>query len=117
MVKSCLYLFYLEVLDVHITFITFGQSASNFWIAQTFPQIDLRMMDSQCVSAADSTSEFWFFQGFLVFVAFWRGFPQSMIGDRNGATKKLCDKDFTEGSGKLSGPISLKTLVVLGNDR
>ena len=38
------------------------------------------------------------------------------IGDRKGATKKLCDKDFAERSGELSGAIRLKTLVLLGND-
>ena len=33
-----------------------------------------------------------------------------------GTTKKLCDKDFAEHSGELSGAICLKTLVLLGND-
>ena len=41
---------------------------------------------------------------------------QSMFGDRKGATKKLCDKDFAERLGELSGAICLKTLVALGND-
>ena len=31
------------------------------------------------------------------------------IGDRQGTTKKLCDKDFAERSGELSGAIRLKT--------
>ena len=39
------------------------------------------------------------------------------MGDRQGTTKKLCDKDFAERSGKLSGAICLKTLVLLRNDR
>ena len=38
------------------------------------------------------------------------------IGDRKGTTKKLCDKDFAERSGELSGAICLKTLTLLGND-
>ena len=38
-------------------------------------------------------------------------------GDRKGTTKKLCDKDFAERSGELSGAIHLKTLVLLGNER
>ena len=38
-------------------------------------------------------------------------------GDRKGTTKKLCDKDFAERSGELSGAICLKTLVLLRNDR
>ena len=40
------------------------------------------------------------------------------IGDRKGTTKKLCDQDFAERSGELSGAICLKTLVywvVTGN--
>ena len=36
------------------------------------------------------------------------GFPEK------GTTKKLCDKDFAERSGELSGAICLKTLVLLG---
>ena len=36
--------------------------------------------------------------------------------DRKGTTKKLCDKDFTERSGELSGAICLKTLVLLCNE-
>ena len=39
------------------------------------------------------------------------------FGDGKGTTKKLCDKDFAERSGELSGAICLKTLVLLGNDR
>ena len=39
------------------------------------------------------------------------------IGDRKGTTKKLCDEDFAERSGELSGAICLKALVLLGNDR
>ena len=35
------------------------------------------------------------------------------FGDRKGATKKLCDKDFAERSGELSGAICLQTLVTL----
>ena len=42
--------------------------------------------------------------------------PFARIGDRKGTTKKLCDKDFPERSGELSGAICLKTLVLLGND-
>ena len=38
------------------------------------------------------------------------------FGDRKGTTKKLCDKDFAERSGELSGAICLKTLVLLGKD-
>ena len=41
----------------------------------------------------------------------------SQVGDGEGTTKKLCDKDFAERSGELSGAIRLKTLVLLGNDR
>ena len=37
-----------------------------------------------------------------------------VIGDRKGATKKLCDKDFAERSGELSGAICLKTLLLSG---
>ena len=32
-----------------------------------------------------------------------------LLGDRKGTTKKLCDKDFAERSGELSGAICLKT--------
>ena len=32
-------------------------------------------------------------------------------GDREGTTKKLCDRDFAECSGELSGAICLRTLV------
>ena len=39
----------------------------------------------------------------------------SLIRDRRVTTKKLCDKDFAKLSGKLSGAICLKTLVLLGN--
>ena len=39
-----------------------------------------------------------------------------LIGDRRGTTKKLCDKDFAERSGELSGAICLKPLVLLRND-
>ena len=42
---------------------------------------------------------------------------EGKVGDIKGTTKKLCDKDFAERSGELSGVISLKTLVLLGNDR
>ena len=38
------------------------------------------------------------------------------LGHRKGTTKKLCDKDFAERSGELSGAICLRTLVLLGND-
>ena len=41
---------------------------------------------------------------------------RSLIGDREGTTKKLCDKDFAERSGELSGAICLKALFLLGND-
>ena len=37
------------------------------------------------------------------------------VGDRQGTTKKLCDKDFAERSGELSGSICLKTLSLSGN--
>ena len=37
------------------------------------------------------------------------------VGDREGTTKKLCDNDFAERSGELSGAICLETLVLLGN--
>ena len=40
-----------------------------------------------------------------------------LFGDRKGTTKKLCDKDFAERSGELSGAMGLKTLVLQGNDR
>ena len=39
-----------------------------------------------------------------------------LFGDREGTTKKLCDKDSAERSGELSGAIRLKTLVLLDND-
>ena len=39
------------------------------------------------------------------------------LGDRKGTTKKLCDKDFVEHSGELSGVICLKALVLLDNDQ
>ena len=39
------------------------------------------------------------------------------IRDRRGTPKNLCDKDFAELSGELSGAIRLKPLVLLGNDR
>ena len=34
------------------------------------------------------------------------------LGDRKDTTEKLCDKDFAERSGELSGVICLKTLVL-----
>ena len=40
----------------------------------------------------------------------------AIVGDRKGTTKKLCDEDFAERSGELSGAICLKTLVLLGDD-
>ena len=40
-----------------------------------------------------------------------------VFGDRSGTTKKLCDRDFAERSGELSGAICLKTLVPLGTMR
>ena len=40
----------------------------------------------------------------------------TLFGDTEGATKKLCNKDFAERSGELSGAICLKTLVLLSND-
>ena len=40
-----------------------------------------------------------------------------MMGTEKVPQKKLCDKDFAERSGELSGAICLKTLVLLGNDR
>ena len=43
--------------------------------------------------------------------------PLQLFGDRESATKKLCDKDFAERSGELSGAICLQTLVLLSNDR
>ena len=39
------------------------------------------------------------------------------FGDSKGTTKKLCDKNFAERSGELSGVICLKTLLLLGDDR
>ena len=39
------------------------------------------------------------------------------IGDRKGTTKKVRDKDFAERSGELSSAMSLKTLVLLGNEK
>ena len=42
----------------------------------------------------------------------------TLVGDRKGTTKKLCDKDFAERSGELSGAICLNTLfyyVMTGN--
>ena len=44
-------------------------------------------------------------------------FETPPFGDRKGATKKLCDKDFAKRSGELSGAICLKTLVLLGDGR
>ena len=38
------------------------------------------------------------------------------IRDRKGTTKKLCEKDFAERSGELSGANWLQTLVLLGSD-
>ena len=35
--------------------------------------------------------------------------PTQHLRDRKGTTKKLCDKDFAERSGELSGAICLKT--------
>ena len=35
-------------------------------------------------------------------------------GPKKGTPKNFCDKDFAELSGELSGPICLKTLVLLG---
>ena len=46
-------------------------------------------------------------------VALW---VRQSFGDRKGITKKLCDKDFAERSGELSGAICLKTLALVGND-
>ena len=40
----------------------------------------------------------------------------SNLGGQKGTTKKLCDKDFAELSGELSGAICLQALVLLGND-
>ena len=40
-----------------------------------------------------------------------------VIGDKNGTTKKLCDKDFAERAGELSGAICLKALALLGNSQ
>ena len=37
------------------------------------------------------------------------------VRDRKGTPKNLCDKDFAELSGDISGAISLKTLVLLGS--
>ena len=36
----------------------------------------------------------------------------SIIGDRKGTAKKLCDKDFAECSSELSGGICLKTFAM-----
>ena len=43
-------------------------------------------------------------------------FSEANWGQKS-TTKKLCDKDFTERSGELSGAICLKTLVLLEHDR
>ena len=40
---------------------------------------------------------------------------KTYIRDRKGTPKNLCDKDFAELSGELSGTICLKTLVLLGS--
>ena len=43
----------------------------------------------------------------------WRNeadkFAEKGVGDRKGTTKKLCDKDFAERSGELSGVRSAST--------
>ena len=39
----------------------------------------------------------------------------TIVRDREGTPKNLCDKDFAELSGELSGPNCLKTLVLLGS--
>ena len=44
-----------------------------------------------------------------------RDFGALSLGTQKGTTKKLCDQDFAERSGELSGAICLKTLVLLGN--
>ena len=51
--------------------------------------------------------------GYLVF--FWggRGLIYFYVKYRQGTPKNLCDKDFAELSGELSGAIGLKTLVLL----
>ena len=41
-------------------------------------------------------------------------FRSWLVRDRKGNPKNLCDKDFAELSGELSGAICLKTLVLLG---
>ena len=40
----------------------------------------------------------------------------TILGDRKGTTKKLCDKDVAERLGELSRVICLETFVSLGND-
>ena len=50
-------------------------------------------------------------QGWFLPLSHVQALPQ--FGDRKGTAKKLCDKDFAERSGELSGAICLKTLVLL----
>ena len=38
-----------------------------------------------------------------------------IIRDRTGTPKNLCNKDFADFSGELSGAICLRTLVLLGS--
>ena len=50
----------------------------------------------------------------------WGLFPRASLGKpklrfRKGTPKNLCDKEFAELSGELSGAISIKTLVSLGS--
>ena len=46
-------------------------------------------------------------------VFFSPGEVSILVGDRKGTAKKLCDKDFAERSGELSGAICLKILLSL----
>ena len=49
------------------------------------------------------------------FPALWFPCRSAKIRDRKGTPKNLCDKDFAEVSGELSGAICPKTLVLLGS--
>ena len=47
----------------------------------------------------------------------WNPGPPALDWGQKRYQKKLCDKDFAERSGELSGAICLKTLILLGNGR
>ena len=55
-------------------------------------------------------SHFW-----VTFEPLLRGhFAQDLVGDRKGTAKRLCDKDFAERSGELSGVICLNNPCFTG---